>query len=505
MRLSCEQETVWRRGNLDISRLFIFATVLLLGCASPGQPSIEPANSVTRVATTSQHETPVATATATRSASVPTKATPEASPTFPCPVPTQELLWVEAPESPTDLLSQDVLVHIGNGEALTVTTESGTFTTRGESGTPPSHVTIDLLPNTVHHLEIVAQVKRITSADGCTYGGYTMRTTKDRFGSPLVIVQGHPKPLVPRVAIAKANAGLLKRLGSITPHTSLTTDFAFWGDAELVSVGYGDGPTLWNAATTEAVRPIGKERLEGLVVSADPHRINVATGGTAGDPAVRLWNAESGSMVKLGTHPATLTSLAFNPSGTRLASGDSGDTVRIWDINSAKPLATFKGDVPQRLQRFARLLWIDDDQSVAVGSEAIYWWSVGTEKLLRRMAKPPDASFILDAAFGPRADWIVAVAQNEKIYEWDAGAEEWTNWTAKPGVALMHVETSPDGQLVAAGTSSGEIMIWDKTSRELLATYSLLGSAIAAIRFSPDAKYLAAGGWDAPIWLWGIP
>ena len=105
---------------------------------------------------------------------------------------TPEPFWVEKVTSPTDQLSQVVVVYIGNGEQITVTTESGAFTARGDFGTfpgPPAKVEITLLPNTVHHLEVTAKVRRIIDSNGCTYGDYTLRTTTDRMGTPLVIVQ----------------------------------------------------------------------------------------------------------------------------------------------------------------------------------------------------------------------------------------------------------------------------------------------------------------------------
>jgi len=125
--------------------------------------------------------------------------TPTASPTATetpgpdannCPIPTQEILWVKPVTSPTDELSQVIVVGIGYGEEVTVVSESGTFTVTGNYS--PFLVEIFLLPNTVHHLEVFAKVRKVTNYDGCIYGGYTMGTTIDGHGAPLTIVQGAP-------------------------------------------------------------------------------------------------------------------------------------------------------------------------------------------------------------------------------------------------------------------------------------------------------------------------
>jgi hypothetical protein len=99
---------------------------------------------------------------------------------------------VDPVTSPTDQLTQVITVHIGNGEEVRVVTESGTFTVTGSVGR--FMVEISLLPNTVHHLEVFARVRQVTSWDGCIYGGYTLRTTTDDQGAPLTIAQGAPTP-----------------------------------------------------------------------------------------------------------------------------------------------------------------------------------------------------------------------------------------------------------------------------------------------------------------------
>jgi hypothetical protein len=121
-------------------------------------------------------------------------ATPSPTATM-CPQATPELFWVEPVMSPTDLLTQTVTVRIGNGEAVTVTAESGTFVVTGTFGAygAPALVPVDLLPGVTHHLEVQARVRTVYQW-GCRYGGYTLYTSRDRYGQPLVIEQVNPAP-----------------------------------------------------------------------------------------------------------------------------------------------------------------------------------------------------------------------------------------------------------------------------------------------------------------------
>lgn len=106
-----------------------------------------------------------------------------------CPVATPEFFLVEPVTSPTDQLSQVLSVDLGNGETITVTSESGVVTVPFD--TFPKEIEIPLLPNTTHNLTVEGKVREVIQGD-CAYGGYTLSTTTDRNGGPLVIEQRQP-------------------------------------------------------------------------------------------------------------------------------------------------------------------------------------------------------------------------------------------------------------------------------------------------------------------------
>ncbi len=129
--------------------------------------------------------------------------TPSPTPTM-CPSATAEPLWVEPVISPTGLLTQTITVRIGNGEAvmemarlikspdellamrraIVACTATGSFGVYGA----PALLPIDLLPDMTHHLQVQARVRTVYQW-GCKYGGYTLSTSWDRYGAPLVIEQ----------------------------------------------------------------------------------------------------------------------------------------------------------------------------------------------------------------------------------------------------------------------------------------------------------------------------
>lgn len=444
-----------------------------------------------------------------RPASSPPAARPGSpSPTYPCPQATPELLAVEPLTSPTQALSQLVTVRMGNLEAVTISLESGVFTAAG------GLVAVDLLPDAVHHLEVVARVRRIVDGQGCAYGGYTLAATRDRTGAPLIIVQGRPAaPASPQAVIDPHNAAGLVEIAALSPPARLVTDFAFLGDAELLTAGYDDPVRRWSLASGREIGPIGDRPpgqdgpppSEALLVAAGPGGAVIATAGVAASPVIRLWDVAAGGVRELGRCGGTPQSLAFSPSGGLLAAGGSDDTVQVWAVDGGRLVAEFHGDTAGRLQSFHTLAWIGDGRLVAGASDAIFWYDVEAGRAVRSAPKPGGAGIVVGIAVARGGERIAAVAQDDRLYLWDEKGG-WAAWPAGAGAVLAHVAFSPGESLVAAASYDGDWYVWDAAGGDLLLSRPAAGPAGASgVQFSPDGRFLAVGGWQAPVRLWAIP
>jgi hypothetical protein len=158
-------------------------------------PTVQP--TVQTLEPTTVPPTVPATQPATPPPTTAVAAAPTNTPTL-CPQPTPELLQVEPVTSPTTEFSQVVVVRIGNGDQVTITTESGTFQAVGDfSVNQPAQIMVTLLPNTTHNLQVTARVKATTGPGGCAYASYTLNANTDRNGQPLVIVQQAPTAIPP--------------------------------------------------------------------------------------------------------------------------------------------------------------------------------------------------------------------------------------------------------------------------------------------------------------------
>lgn len=300
--------------------------------------------------------------------------------------------------------------------------------------------------------------------------------------------------------------------------------------------------------------------IEALVFSPDGS--TVAIGDQGG--IIRLWNVEDGrflsEFITPSENPVSILTLAFSPDGALLASGDGngivctwdttrgnhelsilslrghepwglefdfsadsttvaaggwgyrGNTVQIWDADTASPLTNFT------LQTGIANVYAfsPDGKTLASawngmrGNEHIVWlWNLrtGTERVvLKRHTQEVTA-----LAFSADSTVLATGSADLTIRLWDA------NTGSQLGVLKGHDKTttalvlSPDGKLLASADRDETLHLWDIHKRDKLATFADHGETRRehwnkkiALAFSPNSKLLASGDEEGRVYLWDV-
>lgn len=150
-------------------------------------------------------------------------------------------------------------------------------------------------------------------------------------------------------------------------------------------------------------------------------------------------------------HFAPVTTIAFAPDGSALASAGEDATVRLWDV---------------RTRELRDILGRHADQVCRI-------------------------------AFAPKGDVLAAVTAGGRVFLWNwRTGEKLRDVPAHQGPAYA-AAFSPDGKVLATGGKDGAIHLWDtrkatrRSAPKLPAAISKAG--ISALAFSPDGKKLAVG------------
>src|SRR5256886_11072482 len=152
-------------------------------------------------------------------------------------------------------------------------------------------------------------------------------------------------------------------------------------------------------------------------------------------------------------HTEPVFSVAWSPTGKRLASASYDDTAQVWNAaTGGAPLVTYRG------------------HSGLVGTVA---WS-------------PDGNLIASGGF------------DKTVQVWDAatGGAPLVTYRGHSGV-IESLAWSPDGRHIVSGAFDSTVKLWhSNTSGNALVTYTGHALAVSSVTWSPDSKHIASASYD---------
>ncbi len=293
------------------------------------------------------------------------------------------------------------------------------------------------------------------------------------------------------------------------------TALAWSQDGKRLAAGSFKNVKVWDATTgkeafaIEDVRGVPNDRpfLPVLEWSPDSGRLVVV----AGDEVVRVYDADSGKLVKaLKGHTKRVVGAVWSPNSKQLASASDDKTIKVWDVGEGKELQTLSGLTGPG---YAAVWSPDGKRLAAAGSnEALHVWEVETGKEV--LTQPQAAPFVLG---GGRLAWTSDGKQitqaNAMVFKaWDVGTgTEARRLDKRPGSYLY---LSPDGRHLLVfgsgfpGQGSGVTLVDATTDRPIQLFRGFINpesmTNVMALAWSPDGKRVAAGGSTGTIMVWNL-
>lgn len=219
--------------------------------------------------------------------------------------------------------------------------------------------------------------------------------------------------------------------------------------------------------------------------------------GTPGSPATTPSWSNTGA---LDPHtPGSMTSVAWAPGGTVVATGDKDGSVYLWDAATGRQRRQLM--VPGAGEVLAAAISPGGTVLAAGYSNgSTYLFSVATGRPVATLADPgPAAGKEVDSlAFSPDGGTLVTADGNGSAYVWRITAGPQASAPAMTlsdpaGVGVWSAAFSSRGKL-ATGDYSGHIYLWDLGSGSPSGPLVIPGGlAVTALAFSPDGSTLAAG------------
>lgn len=213
---------------------------------------------------------------------------------------------------------------------------------------------------------------------------------------------------------------------------------------------------------------------------------------------IKLWEVPTGKLIRSFKKAETVLNVAFGPEGGKLASGGSDTTVTIWDTRSGKRLRTLRG----HQRGIYSVAFNPQSGELASGSldTTVKVWNARSGTLLRTLEGDQDQ--VVSVALDPRGERLVSGSADNKVRIWDAQSGELCQTLEGHQGWVYSLAFDPRGATLASGSTDKTIKVWEAGSGKLLRTLEGHTGNLDAVAFSPDGRLLASKSRDDTIRLW---
>ncbi len=259
------------------------------------------------------------------------------------------------------------------------------------------------------------------------------------------------------------------------------------------------------AARWQCIHTIAGHLDTVTTVAFSPIPSILATGSA--DNTVKIWQSDTGKLIRtLLGHSDTVNCIAFSPSSGAetpplIASGSGDKTIKIWQLDTGKLIHTLTG---HSVTVFSIAFSPDGEMlASASGDGTIRLWHPGTGKLLNVLAGHSD--FVESVAFSPSGDRIASGSWDNTIRIWQVSTGKLLHTIKGHSGGIWSVTFSPDSQTLASNSGDNTIKLWHPETGTLNYTLTENSDSAWSVIFSPDGQTLASDSGNDTIKIWHLP
>lgn len=275
---------------------------------------------------------------------------------------------------------------------------------------------------------------------------------------------------------------------------------ATWvNETELITIGYPDTVLKrWDVVSERMTRTY-----EGIGVH---HAIDISPDRTLLAVGTRLYDLETGQLLREFPSNFWMNDIAFSPDGRLLAvggmrSGFDQDRIytgiaEVWDIETGQRLLT----VDQHTDEVQSVNFSPDSSTLVTASldNTVMVWNLSKAVLQQTL---PHDDEVIHAEFSADGAWILTSGPRIPTTLWDVQTGQPIRTFGVENIAVRGASLSPDGRLVATADLDGSLRLWDSQTGRLRRRIVGFKATLAVPNFSPDGRVIALTAENGSVFL----
>ncbi|WP_392480738.1 NB-ARC domain-containing protein [Nostoc sp. C110] len=255
-----------------------------------------------------------------------------------------------------------------------------------------------------------------------------------------------------------------------------------------------------NFAHADLAKCVFVETLGGIFsVAFSPNGKLLATGDTNNE--IRLYQVVDGQqMLTCRGHAGWVRSVTFSPDGDIIASGSDDQTVKLWNVSTGQCVANLQGH-SSGIQSIA---FSTNGHILASSSEdkTVKFWNTDTGLCFNTLSV--DDYSVWSIAFSPDGYTVVTGNDNHTLNLWDINTGKCIKILEGHTNRVHSVSFSADGHILASASHDHTVKLWNVDTGQCYLTLQGHTDSVHSVTFSLDGHIIASGSDDQTVRVWDV-
>ncbi|KAF9939552.1 hypothetical protein BGZ67_009318 [Mortierella alpina] len=224
------------------------------------------------------------------------------------------------------------------------------------------------------------------------------------------------------------------------------------------------------------------------------------------DDTIRLWNTSTGAC-NCSLYVPPVCSIAFSPSGDRLALACKDGQWWLWDVDANTFIESFSFEAHSH---FTQVIFSPTGTKVVIGgtqrsSNNVHLWDMRSRTRTKVGFINGHFPRFKHIVFSLKCDKLATISEEDgRVVIWNTETAESRHLLKSNGEEYLDAAFSPKGDLIATGGRNQIVRLWDVETGVCRGSMSGHSGIIRSVAFSPDGRHIASGSDDMQVRLWEV-